>query len=121
MTKQNEEYRQAKVKDERERLKEAEQSVTSLIDNVKKEADHVQLAMKELEEIRSRASKDPLLQISNFRELNIMKKSAFAGSLLFFIRAMLELPAAINNSSHGLAAVIQFGIALFCAVLFIVL
>ncbi len=88
---------------------------------MKKEADHVQLAMQELEDIRSRASKDPLLQISNFRELNIVKKSAFAGSLLFFIRAILELPAAINDSSHGLAAVIQFGIALLCAVLFLML
>lgn len=88
---------------------------------MKKEADYVQIAMKELEDIRSQASNDPLLQISNFRELSLMKKSAFAGSLLFFFRAISELPGAIGSSSHGVSALVQFGIAILCAALFVVL
>ena len=95
LARQSDENRQAKVNEEQVRLKEAAQSVTSLIVNVKKEATQAQNAIADLDKARSRASKDPLSQISNFRDLNIVKQSAFTGSLLFFIRAISEVPAAL--------------------------
>lgn len=121
LARQSDENRQAKVNEEQVRLKEAAQSVTSLIVNVKKEATQVQNAIADLDKARSRASKDPLSQISNFRDLNIVKQSAFTGSLLFFIRAISEVPAALNGGSHGTAAIVQLGIAIVCAVLFVLL
>jgi len=121
VTKQNDRNRQAKVKDEQERLKEAEESVTSLIANMKNEATQVQNAIAEFEVVRSRASKDPLLQIANFRNLNIAKQSAFVGSLLFLIRAVSELPPSLKDGSHVLAAAVQFGIAVVFAALFCLL
>ena len=123
LTKHNDDRWQATINEEQKRLEEAEGSVTSLIANVNKETVKVKNAMNELEDVRSRASVDPLLQIANFRNLGLVKQSAFVGSLLFLIRAISELPLAVTdaNGSHGIAAVVQLGIAMACAVLFVVL
>ena len=88
---------------------------------MKNEATQVQNAIAELEVVRSRASKDPLLQIANFRNLNIAKQSALVGSLLFLIRAVSELPPSLKDGSHALAAAVQFGIAVVFAALFYLL
>ena len=115
------EKRDARIKEEQARLDQAEESLQSLIGNVSKESRQVQQAMKELEEARASVQSDPLLQLADFRSLNIVKQGTVAGTLLFTARALTELVQGFADPSHLSAALVQFAIAFTCAILFIVL
>jgi len=115
--------RTARLAEDAERLAEAEGSVTSLITKVNREAEEVEKAIKELDEAKSKLKDDSLLQVADFRNLNVVKQGTIAGFLLFTIRAATDLVqiGGVDGEAHAALAAGQAGIAVVCAILFFVL
>jgi hypothetical protein len=113
--------REARIKEDQERLEAAEGSVNSLLGNVSKESRQVAQAMSDLEAAQQTVQADKLMQLADFRNLGVVKQGTVVGALLFFVRAFTELLQAAGDTSHLSAAVLQFGIAGLCVALFFIL
>lgn len=108
------------LKDEEQRLAEAEGSVTLLLDKVKDETLEVEKAMAELEAAQGKLLDDPLMKAVDVKSGGIVKTGALAGTLLFSLRTMGELflLSGPNGPEHGTAAVIQGVIAVAFGAIF---
>lgn len=109
------------LKDEEQRLAEAQGSVVRLVDKVKQETVEVEKAMEDLKEAQEELMKDPLMKAADLKSGGIVKQGALVGALLFSFRSFGEvlLLAGPNGVDHGFAAAVQAGIALACAAYFV--
>ncbi|KAL3795271.1 hypothetical protein HJC23_008356 [Cyclotella cryptica] len=114
------------IDSEKQRLSEAEASVSRLIQKVARETEEVQKAMEELERAKSeagsgggsRALEDSALDL---KKGGIVKQSALVGALLFGSRAFTETILVLGSSNggdHTMSALLQGAIALACAAYF---
>ena len=115
-----EKRRSDSLKDEEQRLAEAEGSVTRLLDKVKDETLEVEKAMEDLKKAQDQLLNDPLMKAVDVKSGGIVKQGALAGTLLFSFRTLGELflLSGPNGSEHGIAAIIQGAIAVACAAIF---
>ena len=117
------------LQSEKQRLSEAEEVVTRLIQKVAKETEEVQKAMEELERAKNQVSasggnngvgtiEDTALAL---KRGGIIKQASLVGGLLFGSRAFTETLLALggsNGNDHVLAAIVQAVIALGCGAYF---
>ena len=120
MTKASSESRSNSLKDEEQRLAEAEGSVSRLLEKVKEETLEVEKAMEDLQKVQEDLMKDPLMKAIDLKTGGIAKQGALAGALLFSFRSVGELilMSGSNGAEHGAAAAIQGVIAVACAAYF---
>lgn len=107
------------LKDEEQRLAEAEGSVSRLLNKVKDETLEVEKAVEDLKAAQQQLLNDPLMKAVDIKSGGIVKQGALAGTLLFSFRSLGELLflAGPNGAEHGVAAVVQGVIAIAFAVL----
>ena len=110
---------------ERQRLSEAEASVTRLIQKVASETDEVQRAMNDLEVARSQASGEGSGSIEStaldLKKGGIVKQASLVGALLFGSRAVTETILVLGSpygDQHFVPALVQAAIAFACAAYF---
>ena len=118
--KKESEGREDLFKENEERLKDAEQSVSRLMNTVSKETSEVERALADLERERSKLDSSPLAKIAGLKEGGIVKQMSFVGLVLFSLRTVTEILqiAGPNGESHATAAAIQGVIALACGAYF---
>lgn len=111
----------------KQRISEAEESVTRLIRKVARETEEVQKAMEGLELAKNQASgdsgsgsiEDTALEL---KKGGVIKQAALVGSLLFGSRAITETILVLSSpygEEHFLSAIVQALIALACAAYFL--
>lgn len=111
----------------KQRISEAEESVTRLIRKVARETEEVQKAMDGLELAKNQASgdggsgsiEDTALEL---KKGGVIKQAALVGSLLFGSRAITETILVLSSpygEEHFLSAIAQALIALACAAYFL--
>lgn len=111
---------------EKQRISEAEASVTRLIQKVAKETDSVQKAMEDLERAKREASgEDGGMSIENtaldLKEGGLVKQASLVGGLLFGSRAITETILVVSSpygDEHFVPAIVQATIAVACAAYF---
>lgn len=107
------------MKEDQERLKQAEESKARLVERVREDNEEVQKAMKALEAAQAELSEDPLMGVVNLKNGGIVKQAALVGTVLFSVRAFSDgLLVVTGNTSHAAAAGIQALIAAACAAYF---
>lgn len=115
------------MESERQRISDAEESVTRLIQKVARETDQVQRAMEELERAKNQVSgqggKGGIEETAlDLKKGGLVKQASLVGSLLFFgSRAMTELILVVGSpygDEHFIPAVVQAIIAMSCAAYF---
>ena len=118
--KKESEGREDMFKENEARLKDAEQSVSRLMNTVSKETSEVERALADLERERSKLDSSPLAKIAGLKEGGIVKQMSFVGLVLFSLRTVTEILqiAGPNGESHATAAAIQGVIALACGAYF---
>ena len=110
---------------ERQRISEAEQSVTRLIQKVADETEEVEKAMAGLELAKNEASggqggsiEDTALDL---KKGGLIKQASLVGGLLFGSRAVTETILVLTSpygDEHFFSAIVQAAIALACAAYF---
>jgi len=117
LTKASSERRTKALEDEEQRLREAEGSVSKLVEKVKRETLEVEKATRELEELSSELGQDPLMKAADLKQGGIVKQSALVGAVLFSLRSVgdIAMMGGADGASHGAAALVQGVIALACA------
>mmetsp|Transcript_7307 Transcript_7307/g.10441 ORF Transcript_7307/g.10441 Transcript_7307/m.10441 type:complete len:221 (+) Transcript_7307:432-1094(+) len=117
LTKETSAKRSNSLQEEEARLKEAEGSVSRLVDKVKKETEGVEKATRELQAISDRIGEDPLMKAAELKKGGIIKQSALVGAVLFSLRSAgdLAMMGGVDGASHGTSALVQGVIALACA------
>jgi len=110
------EGRQDLFKESEQRLVDAEQSVSRLMNTVSKETTEVERALADLELERAKFDSSPLAKMAGLKEGGIVKQMSFVGLVLFSLRTVTEILqiAGPNGESHATAAAIQGVIALAC-------
>ena len=108
---------------EKQRLSEAEESVTRLIQKVARETDEVQKAMEELDRAKNEASGGGSFEDTaiDLKKGGIVKQAALVGGLLFGSRAFTETILVLGSpygDEHFVPAIVQAVIALACAAYF---
>jgi len=118
--KKESEGRQDLFKESEQRLADAEQSVSRLMNTVSKETAEVEKALADLELEKAKLDSSPLTKIAGLKEGGIVKQAAFVGLVLFSLRTVTEILqiAGPNGESHAVAAAIQGVIALACGAYF---
>lgn len=103
------------LESEKQRISEAEESVSRLIQAVASRTDEVQKAMEEVEEARNEAKGDTA--VDNLKRGGIVKQAALVGGLLFGSRAFTETILVFNSpygNEHFVPAIVQAAITLVC-------
>ncbi len=113
LTEESAKARNNALKNEEQRLAEAEGSVSRLLNKVKEETLEVEKAMEDLQKAQEQLLDDPLMKAAELRSGGIVKTASLAGALLFSFRSVGELIVADPT-----AAAIQAVIAVACAVYF---
>jgi len=104
---------------EEERLREAERSISGLLERVNKEALEVQNAVDDLEKAKAKLGDDPLSKAANLKEAGLVKQSALVLGVLFSSRSITDLVLlATGDSSHLVGAGVQGAIAAVCLLFF---
>mmetsp|Transcript_9696 Transcript_9696/g.16032 ORF Transcript_9696/g.16032 Transcript_9696/m.16032 type:complete len:417 (+) Transcript_9696:111-1361(+) len=110
------------IESEKQRLSEAEESVSRLIQTVAARTNEVQEAMEELERARNEAGDGSGGGIEktalDLKQGGLIKQAALVGGLLFGSRAFTETILVVGSSNggdHVVAAIAQAAIALVCA------
>ena len=115
------------LESEKQRISEAEESVTRLIQKVASETESVQKAMEDLEFAKNEASgeggsggsiEDTALDL---KKGGIVKQASLVGALLFGSRAITETILVLGSpygDEHFLPAILQAAIALACVAYF---
>lgn len=114
------------IESEKQRISEAEESVTRLIQKVAKETDEVQKAMDDLEAAKDDASgQGSAGSIENtaidLKKGGLVKQASLVGGLLFGSRAVTETILVLGSpygDEHFVSAIVQAAIALACAAYF---
>ncbi|KAL7428629.1 hypothetical protein ACHAXM_002683 [Skeletonema potamos] len=108
------------IESEKQRLSEAEESVSRLIQTVAARTDEVQKAMEELERAKNEAGDGSGGGIEKtalaLKQGGLIKQASLVGGLLFGSRAFTETILVLgspNGGDHVLAAIAQAAIALF--------
>ena len=103
------------LESEKQRISEAEESVSRLIQAVASRTDEVQKAMEEVEEARNEAKGDTA--VDSLKRGGIVKQAALVGGLLFGSRAFTETILVFNSpygNEHFVPAIVQAAITLVC-------
>ena len=103
------------LESEKQRISEAEESVSRLIQTVASRTDEVQKAMEEVEEARNEAKGDTA--VDSLKRGGIVKQAALVGGLLFGSRAFTETILVFNSpygNEHFVPAIVQAAITLVC-------
>lgn len=113
------------LESERQRISEAEESVTRLIQKVARETDEVQRAMEELDHAKNQVSGQGGIEDTalDLKKGGLIKQASLVGTLLFGSRAITELILVLGSpygDEHFIPAVVQAIIALACAAYFFV-
>ena len=118
--KKESEGREDLFKESEQRLADAEQSVSRLMNTVSKETAEVEKALADLEREKAKLDSSPLTKIAGLKEGGIVKQMSFVGLVLFSLRTVTELLqiAGPYGESHAAAAAIQGVIALACGAYF---
>lgn len=110
------------IESEKQRLSEAEESVSQLIQTVAARTDEVQKAMEELERVKNDAGDGSGSSIEktalDLKQGGLIKQASLIGGLLFGSRALTETILVLGSSNGGdhiVSALIQAAIALACA------
>lgn len=107
---------------EKQRISEAERSVSRLIQKVAKETDEVQKAMEDLELAKNEASSGSIENRAiDLKKGGLIKQASLVGGLLFGSRAVTETILIVSSpygDEHFLPACVQAAIALACAACF---
>ncbi|KAL7449719.1 hypothetical protein ACHAWC_001755 [Mediolabrus comicus] len=106
------------IESEKQRLTEAEESVSRLIQTVAARTDEVQKAMEELERRRGSSIEKTALDL---KQGGLIKQASLIGGLLFGSRALTETILVLGSSNggdHMVSALVQAAIALACAAYF---
>lgn len=104
---------------EEERLREAERSISGLLERVNKEALEVQNAVDDLEKAKAELGDDPLSKAANLKEAGLVKQSALVLGVLLSSRSITDLVlSATGDSSHLVGAGVQGAIAAVCLLFF---
>lgn len=114
------------IESEKQRISEAEESVTRLIQKVARETEQVQKAMEDLELAKNEASgnggsgsiEDTAIDL---KKGGIVKQAALVGGLLFGSRAFTETILVVGSpygDEHFVPAIVQAAIAVVCAAYF---
>ncbi|KAL9181502.1 hypothetical protein ACHAXT_010307 [Thalassiosira profunda] len=110
---------------EKQRISEAEESVSRLIQKVARETDAVQQAMEDLELAKNQASGEGSGSIEDtaldLKKGGIVKQASLVGLLLFGSRAVTETILVVSSpygEQHFVPAALQAAIALACAAYF---
>ena len=108
------------LESEKQRISEAEASVSRLINKVAKETDSVQKAMEDLELAKNEAGSGGGIENTalDLKQGGIVKQAALVGLLLFGSRAFTETILVVGSpygNEHFVPAVLQGAIALACA------
>ena len=108
------------LESEKQRISEAEASVSRLINKVAKETDSVQKAMEELEMAKNEAGSGGGIENTalDLKQGGIVKQAALVGLLLFGSRAFTETILVVGSpygNDHFVPAILQGAIALACA------
>lgn len=90
----------------------------SMLNRVNQETAQVEKAVEELREAQRRLDSSFL---SKLQRGGLPKQSALVGLLLFSIRSIMDTVTAFSNESYLEAALLQGGIALLCAVAYVLL
>lgn len=117
MTRSTSEKREKLLQEEEAKLRVAENSVSKLVEQVKRETMEVENATKELELIQSQIGEDPLMQAVDLKKSGLVKQGAFVGAVLFTLRSIgdLAMVSEPDGVEHATAAAIQGFIAVACA------
>ena len=102
---------------EAKRLKDAEGSVSRLVDKVKRETLEVEKAVNDLKAAQEDMGGDPLSKAVDLKKAGVVKQSAVVGAILFSFRTAGELlfvAQGVDVEGHGASAAIQGLIALAC-------
>lgn len=102
---------------EEKRLKDAEGSVSRLVDKVKRETLEVEKAVNDLKAVQEDMGGDPLSKAVDLKKAGVVKQSAVVGAMLFSFRTAGELlfvAQGVDVEGHGASAAIQGLIALAC-------
>ena len=111
------------IESEKQRISEAEESVTRLIQKVARETEQVQKAMEDLELAKNEASgnggsgsiEDTAIDL---KKGGIVKQAALVGGLLFGSRAFTETILVVGSpygDEHFVPAIVQAAITVVCA------
>jgi len=110
------------LESERQRISEAEASVSRLIQKVAKETDEVQKAMDDLELAKNEASDGTIEDTAlDLKQGGIIKQASLVGMLLLGSRAVTETILVVSSpygDQHFVPAILQAAIALACAAYF---
>jgi len=110
------------LESERQRISEAEASVSRLIQKVAKETDEVQKAMDDLELAKNEASDGTIEDTAlDLKQGGIIKQASLVGMLLLGSRAVTETILVVSSpygDQHFVPAILQAVIALACAAYF---
>ena len=109
--------RDQNLQSEEARLKEAEGSVSRLVEKVRLETLEVEKAVADLKTAQDSLGEDPLFQAAGLKKAGIVRQSALVGTILFSFRSVGELLLMVqgtNVEGHGASAAIQALIALAC-------
>jgi len=110
------------LESERQRISEAEASVSRLIQKVAKETDEVQKAMDDLELAKNEASDGSIEDTAlDLKQGGIIKQASLVGMLLLGSRAVTETILVVSSpygDQHLVPAILQATIALACAAYF---
>jgi len=110
------------LESERQRISEAEASVSRLIQKVAKETDEVQKAMDDLELAKNEASDGSIEDTAlDLKQGGIIKQASLVGMLLLGSRAVTETILVVSSpygDQHFVPAILQATIALACAAYF---
>ena len=114
------------LESEKQRISEAEESVTRLIQKVAQETEQVQMAMEELERAKNQVTvqggrggiEETALDL---KKGGLLKQASLVGGLLFGSRAITELILVVGSpygEEHFIPTIVQAVIALACAAYF---
>ena len=117
MTEESAKVRSDSLKNEEQRLAEAEGSVSRLVGKVKEETQEVEKAVADLKMAQEELLQDPLMKAVDLKSGGMVKQGALVGTLLFSFRSLGELllMTGPNGADHGVAAAVQGVIAVACA------
>jgi ribosomal protein S20 len=94
------------------RLAQAESAIKTMLNRVKKETGEVEKAVEDLKKAEAEIDKDFILKL---KRGGLPKQAALIGLLLFSVRSIGDTVISFTDETHLAAALIQGGIALFCA------
>merc|ERR1712087_426393 len=110
------------LESEKQRISEAEESVSRLIQKVAKETDEVQKAMEDLELAKNEASDGSIENTAiDLKKGGLIKQASLVGGLLFGSRAVTETILVVSSpygDEQFAPAIVQAVIALVCAACF---